>query len=182
MQGILAICKVLADKEPCTLPRRYINALENLAMDKNITVTQADKGGGVIIMDSSHYLQKLNELLSDAETYEKKTLGFAKKESISFNKQARKILRKSEAGKHFFHLLEESPKSPHLRGLPKIHKTGMPMRPIISGIGSAPHKLAKNSGQTTDESSRYLKWCPYKKHTRDDGSIKRHRYVEQEIG
>ena len=95
MQGILAICKVLADKEPSTLPRRYINALENLAVDKNITVTQADKGGGMIIMDSSQYLEKLNELLSDAETYAKKGLGFAKKESINFNKQARKILKQS---------------------------------------------------------------------------------------
>ena len=28
-------------------------------------------------------------------------------------------------------------------GLPKMHKTGVPMRPITSGIGSAPHRLAK---------------------------------------
>ena len=32
---------------------------------------------------------------------------------------------------------------PRLKGLPKVHKEGMPMRPIITGIGSAPHKLAK---------------------------------------
>ena len=91
MQGILAICKVLADKEPCTLPRRYINALENLAMDKNITVTQADKGGGVIIMDSSHYLQKLNELLSDAETYEKKTLDLPRKKALALTSKPAKF-------------------------------------------------------------------------------------------
>ncbi|XP_076039302.1 uncharacterized protein LOC143024390 [Oratosquilla oratoria] len=30
-----------------------------------------------------------------------------------------------------------------MRGLPKIHKPGIPMRPITSGIGSAPHRLAK---------------------------------------
>ena len=30
-----------------------------------------------------------------------------------------------------------------MRGLPKIHKTNIPMRPITSGIGSAPHRLAK---------------------------------------
>ena len=30
-----------------------------------------------------------------------------------------------------------------MRGLPKLHKTNVPMRPITSGIGSAPHRLAK---------------------------------------
>ena len=30
-----------------------------------------------------------------------------------------------------------------MRGIPKVHKTGVPMRPITSGIGSAPHRLAK---------------------------------------
>ena len=30
-----------------------------------------------------------------------------------------------------------------MRGLPKLHKANVPMRPITSGIGSAPHRLAK---------------------------------------
>ena len=30
-----------------------------------------------------------------------------------------------------------------MRGLPKVHKAGVPMRPITSGIGSAPHRIAK---------------------------------------
>ena len=143
MQGILAVCKALADKEPNSLPRRYLIALEGLAKDKNIVVTQADKGGGAIIMDCSQYLEKLNDLLTDAEIYENKKSGFCTKQSLNFNKKARKIMKQSDQGKRFFHLLEESPKSPRLRGLPKVHKLGMPMRPIISGIGSAPHKLAK---------------------------------------
>ncbi|XP_076030462.1 uncharacterized protein LOC143018766 [Oratosquilla oratoria] len=33
--------------------------------------------------------------------------------------------------------------TPTIKGLPKIHKTGIPLRPITSGIGSASHKLAK---------------------------------------
>ena len=40
-------------------------------------------------------------------------------------------------------MLEEDPKTPRMKGLPKVHKQGTPMRPIISGIGSAPHRLAK---------------------------------------
>ena len=45
------------------------------------------------------------------------------------------------------HLLEEAPAAPKMRGDPKIHKYGRPMRPIMSGIlydyVSAPHRLAK---------------------------------------
>ena len=143
IQGILAVCKALADNEPNGLPRRYLLALETLAKDKNIVITQADKGGGIVVLNSSDYLDKLKSLLADVETYEIKNAGFCAKQSLAFNKKARKILKKHEQGKKFLHLLEEAPKPPRLRGLPKIHKEGTPMRPIISGVGSAPHKLAK---------------------------------------
>ena len=49
---------------------------------------------------------------------------------------------KSKRGKEFLGLLEEAPRSPRMRGLPKVHNQGIPMRHITSGIGSAPHRLA----------------------------------------
>ena len=49
----------------------------------------------------------------------------------------------SLACKRLLHLLEEKPRPAQMRGLPKLHKEGIPMRPITSGIGSAPHRLAK---------------------------------------
>ena len=78
MQGILTCCKALADKEPCSLPRRYVQALECLANDKNIIVTQADKGGGIIIMDRKKYDERMKDMLSDQEIYEKVTPGHGK--------------------------------------------------------------------------------------------------------
>ena len=143
VQGVIACCKALADKESSSLPKRYHGALETLAKDITIVITQADKGGGIIIMDKVEYIRKMEELLSDTETYQKKPAGDAKREADKFNKAARKILRKSEKGKRLQHLLEENPKAPQMRGLPKVHKPGTPMRPITSGIGSAPHRLAK---------------------------------------
>lgn len=143
IQGVLAVCKALTDKEPEKLPRRYMKALRKLAEDPDVVVTQADKGGGVIIMDKIEYVRKMEEMLSDAATYEKKPAGFTSKSSTAFNQQARKLLKKSDKGKHLLHLLEEAPTAPRMRGLPKVHKEGLPMRPITSGIGSAPHKIAK---------------------------------------
>ena len=143
IQGILTCCKALADSEPSSLPRRYLQALKDLANDKNIIITQADKGGGIVIMDIKKYTKKMEEMLSDQEVYKKMPAGHGKIQSKDFNKEARKILRKSERGKKLNYLIEEAPVLPKMRGLPKIHKDGMPMRPITSGIGSAPHKIAK---------------------------------------
>ena len=120
-----------------------MRALKNLASDDSVVVTQADKGGGVIIMDKGQYEAKMNELLNDTETYEKKPAGYTEKQSKLFNQKARKILKMTERGKKLYHLLEEAPTAPRMRGLPKVHKRGIPMRPITSGIGSAPHGIAK---------------------------------------
>ena len=143
IQGILTCCKALADQQPSSLPRRYVRALRNLANDDSVVMTQADKGGGVIIIDKDQYVAKMNEMLNDTETYEKKPAGHNEKQGKLFNQKARKILRGSERGKKLYHLLEEAPAAPRMRGLPKVHKPGIPMRPITSGIRSAPHNIAK---------------------------------------
>ena len=143
IQGLLMCCKALADKEPDKLPKRYITALKTLANDSSVIITQADKGGGVVIIDKNEYVNKMKELLEDSDTYEKKTSGYIEKLSKKFNQDARKLLKNSEKGKNLVHLLEEAPTAPQMRGLPKLHKVNIPMRPITSGIGSAPHQLAK---------------------------------------
>ena len=143
VQGILMTCKALADNEPDTIPRRFKLALDSLAKDESIVVTSADKGGGVIVMNKNDYDEKMQNLLSDTTTYRKEKAGFVKRQSDEFNKRARKCLRKSNKGRKMQYLLEEAPSAPKMRGLPKMHKPGVPMRPITSGIGSAPHRLAK---------------------------------------
>ena len=143
IQRVLTCCKALADKEGNSMPLRYYQALQTLAKDTNIVITQADKGGGIVILDKTEYNQKMQDLLESENTYEGKPDGFAKKSSMSFNKNARRLLKKSDKGKMLLHLLEEAPTAPKMRGVPKIHKDGRPMRPITSGVGSAPHRLAK---------------------------------------
>ena len=87
----------------------------------------------------------MRNLLSNIDTYRKERAGFVKQQSDEFNKKARKLLRKSNKGRKLQYLLEEAPSTPKMRGLPKIHKQGIPMRPTTSGIDSAPapNRLAK---------------------------------------
>ena len=100
-------------------------------------------GGGVIVLNKCDYVEKMMNLLNNESTYTKKYMGYANSESEKFKREARKIMRGSEKGKRLINLLEEKPRPPRMRGLPKIHKPNIPMRPITSGIGSAPHKVAK---------------------------------------
>ena len=114
-------------------------------------MTTADKGGGVVLMDYADYKRKMFDLLNDASTYKKTVSGSAEKESRRFNQRARKVLNNSAQGKRLQYLLEEKPVPPSMRGLPKTHKPGNPMRPITFGIGSAPHQLAKKLAKPLSE-------------------------------
>ena len=99
IQGIILCCKALADSEPDKLPRRYMRALKSLPDDPSIVITPTDKGGGVVIINKTDYVTKMKELLNDNATYTKKSSGFVDKISKKFNKDARKLLRKTEKGK-----------------------------------------------------------------------------------
>ena len=115
-----------------------------LARPSASLVTTADKGGGVVVMKTENYEHKMKSLLQDESTYQKVQQGTCNKKSSTFTNQARKILRQTDSGKKLQYLLEEKPSPPAMRGQPKTHKEGVPMRPITSGIGSAPHRLAKH--------------------------------------
>ncbi|XP_076062506.1 uncharacterized protein LOC143037831 [Oratosquilla oratoria] len=142
-QGVLFCCTLASKSNPPTIPRRFQVALEELRNNQDIVVTKADKGGGIVIMDKTEYIRKMEALLSDTNTYRPQTEQQAKDEANIFNKEARKLLRRTEKGKRLLHLLEENPRIPSMRGLPKTHKPEIPLRPITSGIGSAPHRYTK---------------------------------------
>ena len=142
-QGFVTCLTALAGSSKPVIPRRYMKSLQELSRDPNIVISSSDKGGGVIILDRLTYDSKMLDLLSDTTIYEEVTSGTCQKASDKFNKEARRLLRRTEHGKKLLHLLEEKPKPAQMRGLPKVHKAGVPMRPITSGIGSAPHRLAK---------------------------------------
>ena len=72
---------------------------------------------GIVIKDVKKYTKKMEQMLSDQEFYKKMPAGHGKIQSKDFNKEARKILRKSERGKKLNYLIEEAPVLPTMRGL-----------------------------------------------------------------
>ena len=84
----------------------------------------------------------MQELLSDASTYEKLISSPLKRLSSEFNRKVREILAgvKDIDATSF---LQINPKLPHIYGLPKTHKANIPLRPIVSYCGSFGYKLSK---------------------------------------
>ncbi|XP_076035370.1 uncharacterized protein LOC143021647 [Oratosquilla oratoria] len=142
--GIVACYQALAEGEESGIPRRFREALTRLQKRTDLVITQADKGGGIVIMKKTDYNEKMQELLDDRDTYKNVEIGYASRKAQEFKKEARKILSSSARGEKRLGLLEEAPRTPRMRGIPKVREPGIPMRPITSGIGSAPHRLAKH--------------------------------------
>ncbi|CAH2299139.1 Hypothetical predicted protein, partial [Pelobates cultripes] len=128
------------------LTRKERKALKALMQDKNIIIKAADKGGGVVIMNSQDYTNENRRLLSDTNTYLKlkqiPRLLFMDElvELINMGKE-RGILSKRESD----HILCKHPKLAVFYHLPKIHKSliNPPGRPIISGLGSLTSNLSE---------------------------------------
>ena len=67
-----------------SLPKRYIQAQSNLAPNPNTIVSPADKSGGFVMMLKQRYVDKINSLLEDTNTYEISNQTTIKKDIISF--------------------------------------------------------------------------------------------------
>ena len=92
-----------------------------------------------MVLNTVEYNRKIGALLEDLvyralardpkEAVERKTILLLKKSSLA--EEVCKRLRHAGA------------RPPRLYGLPKIHKEGVPLRPIVSNIGAPTYQLAK---------------------------------------
>ena len=125
------------------ITREEAKAIEELRRDKERVILTADKGVSMVVMDTEDYIRKSEELLnqptykllsSDPTTKHKNRL-------ISILKSI-----KAEGGidnTTYKRLYPTGAGSPKYYGMPKIHKQGVPLRPIISSRGSATYESAK---------------------------------------
>lgn len=114
-------------------------AIRELRLNKDIVVLPADKGNATVVMDRKEYSQKTNSLLEDA-TYRKMAKDPTKviERKISEAIKTSTIPKDDQKG-----LIPKESTTPRLYCLPKVHKEGIPLRPIVSAIGSPSHKLAR---------------------------------------
>ena len=108
-------------------------ALKSLQQQKNtLKITRADKGNATVIMTQKQYNDKILEHL-DVDCY----TPLNKDPTDSLNRKLdsvlKKLLKENKINKPFFDSCRTSNlRRPQLYGLPKIHKPGNPIRPIVS--------------------------------------------------
>jgi hypothetical protein len=111
-----------------------------LRLNQDIRILPADKGNCTVVLDESKYNDKINTLL-ESGVYEP----MPKDPTAKVERKVQQILAKyktvlpTEVKRK---LTPYHSKPPHLYGLPKIHKPDIPLRPIVSSIGSPYYALA----------------------------------------
>ncbi|XP_056376037.1 uncharacterized protein LOC130273370 isoform X1 [Hyla sarda] len=127
------------------LSRIEHQTLKKLAENRNIVIRPADKGGGVVILNTEDYIKEANRLLTDPKFYKTLPTDPTKKYTDELKTLVNEgfqtgVLNKSE--KDF--ILIHEPSLPIFYYLPKVHKNteNPPGRPIVSGIGSVSSNLS----------------------------------------
>ena len=137
-------------------------ALTQLKQDTSMVVLTADKGVAMVIMDQQDYINKVNTLLQDTNTYRvlnKDPTTSLKNKLISTLRNMKQTGALSNT--KYRQLYPTSVIPPKFYGLPKIHKAGTPLRPIVSSRGSITYGVAKELAHIikplVGQSHHYLK-------------------------
>ncbi len=138
------VSHILASSKPPkdNLSKSERAALRDLRKDKDIVILKADKGNSTVIMDRSDYDSRLMRLLNDSATYAVLKDDPAKTTETKLKNLLAPLKQKLDKAM-FKHLNTTDGNTPRLYGLPKVHKEGMPLRPIVSFVGSPTYNLSK---------------------------------------
>jgi hypothetical protein len=136
-------------------------ALKELKSNKDIIICKSDKGNAIVILNKSEYISKMNLVLNNRQFFRTDKCLLQEKEA-EMNKFLRELERQKVISKELFWKLHSTSSNiSTLYGQPKIHKTGLPMRPIISSIGAYNYNLSKylanKLSQCKEPSPSYVK-------------------------
>ncbi|XP_046737556.1 uncharacterized protein LOC124406248 [Diprion similis] len=127
--------------------KEFKKANEYLKQHNDLIVTKADKGNVTVIMNQNDYTDKSNNVLYDKDTYQTlnkdPTKKIEKQINDTINLWQQKKFIDSQTAKN---LKIHNSLPPKIYFQPKIHKTDVPLRPIVSNINAPTYKLSKFCG------------------------------------
>ncbi|MES9973314.1 MAG: reverse transcriptase domain-containing protein, partial [Candidatus Thiodiazotropha sp.] len=159
---IIGILKSQAIGSP-NLTKEERAALIKIKNDDQLIVTKADKGNTTIVMDRSEYHDKVKKHLMEGPY--KKVNGINIDTIMSKEKEAvgnyLRVIKEKLGKAKWYALYPKAITMPRLYGQPKVHKPGIPIRPIVDGIDSPTHELARHLAQVlkplTGKTQSYIK-------------------------
>ena len=118
-----------------------LHHLQNL---RDITIKPADKGGAIVIMNTTEYNDKILSLLNDKKYYCPIEHDTTKDRATEVTTLIQYLYTTHKLDKRTTKRLlpPQTLRTPLFYGLPKIHKTDTPLRPIVSGNDSPTENLS----------------------------------------
>ena len=106
-------------------------------------VLKLDKGVAMVVMDRKKYLDKVEGLLAQL-AYKTITSDPINKLKAKLTQKLKRIKRETNMEEGMYRTMYPTGcTAPKFYGLPKIHKTSTPLRPIVSSRGSVTFGVAK---------------------------------------
>ena len=132
---------------PTNITKEERKAITELKKDSTRMILTADKGVSLVVIDTEEYNKKAEELIQHP-TYK----SISTDPTTRYKNKLVNLLKsiKAEGGISeavYKRLYPTGAGSPKFYGLPKIHKEGMPLRPIVSSIGAVIYATSKELAQ-----------------------------------
>ena len=118
-------------------------ALDNLKTNNDLTIKPADKGGAVVLQNTSDYIDECYRQLKDTTFYKQIDNDPTSKYNNLIKSTLSKAVKNHEIDDEISQqLIEKHPSASRFYTVPKIHKPNNPGRPIISGNGCPTEKIS----------------------------------------
>ena len=139
---IKAILKKRPNNKPNISKEEY-QALKQIKNDNTRMVLTADKGVSMVVMAKDDYIYKSEELLQSS-TYKILTTDPTTKHKNKLISLLKSIMAEGEINDNTYkRLYPTGAGTSKYYGLSKVHKKEIPLRPIISSVGSVTYETAK---------------------------------------
>ena len=125
-----------------------VNILKRLRKLENLVICRADKGNGTVLLNRNDYIDKMNNILNDHSKFKRIENEDIFKVNLNLedriNYQLRNMKTKGIISENEYNSLYITGSSPSVMyGLPKVHKEGIPLRPILAAYSTPSCKLSK---------------------------------------
>ncbi|UYV71171.1 hypothetical protein LAZ67_8002001 [Cordylochernes scorpioides] len=140
-----AIVQTLLRPDRKKIPSHNNKAILNkLKSYKSLVFTRADKGNHPVIMDRSDYIAKMKDILQDSSFFS----SISPQENTTLTKMFKKSLNNMKKSgsittEQYTHFTANLDRSAYIYGIPKVHKPGVPLRPIIAYHQSPAYAVSK---------------------------------------
>ena len=141
-------CDSTIDSRDFTMHKEWFRAINRFGKNDDIIITKPDKGSGVVLLDISDYVDTMEEILDDQSRFKRLGPVYSSDNTASVESRLQKrlldLVQADLMPKWIYDAIRPTgSQKPRMYSLPKTHKEGTPLCPILPMTGSSHHKLGK---------------------------------------